>query len=113
MPFCTRVVPGSRPRVRVSSFVLSLGSIIRSYVRGVACSGGGWEAYVHTDAFWGVFAGVDLGEAVEVARGGVIGVRDEQGQPLPVCGNGGVDLLQERLAAFEGAYHRRLRVPPA
>src|SRR5215217_6797047 len=73
-------------------------------IRGVAEGCGAGEAYVHADTFRGVLASVDLGEAVKVACGGVIGVRDEEGHPLPLGGYGGVDALQEVLAVVERAY---------
>ena len=47
-------------------------------VWGVAEGGRVGEANVHADTFRGVFAGVYLGEAVEVARGGVIGVWNQE-----------------------------------
>src|SRR5918993_3633322 len=79
-------------------------------VGGVAEGGGVGEAYVHQDAFRGVFSGMDLGQAVEVACGGVIGVWDQEVHPLPLGGYGGVDALQEILTIVEGAYHHGIGV---
>ena len=60
---------------------------------------------MHEDAFWGVLTGVYLGEAVEVARSGVIGVRYEQGHSLPLQSYGSVDLLRELAYVVERADH--------
>src|SRR5215208_6079956 len=85
-------------------------SRVTGNIRGVAEGCGAGEAYVHADTFRGVLASVDLGEAVKVACGGVIGVRDEEGHPLPLGGYGGVDALQEVLAVVESAYHHGVGV---
>src|SRR5215208_5128534 len=92
------------------SFDLGVLSGVTRSVCGIAEGGGVREAYVHADAFRGVLAGMDLGEAVEVACGGVIGVRDEEGHPLPLGGNRCVDALQEVLAVVEGAYRHGVGV---
>src|SRR5215210_1377829 len=103
----------SLPLLALSFLCACRGGIIYSSVRGVAGGGGGWEAHVEVDALGGVMAGVDLREAVEVAGGGVVGVRDEEGHPLPLCGYGGVDLLQKVGAVVERADHHGVGVPGA
>src|SRR3712207_6819064 len=82
-------------------------------VKSVVRRGRAWQADVHPETLVGVLLGMNLGEPVEPACRSVVGVRDQDLYPIPPGGYRAIDLLQQRFAPLEGAYHHGLRVCPA
>src|SRR5215212_4441549 len=74
-------------------------------VGGVPRGGRARQAHVHPEPRVGVLLSMYLGQAVESARRGILGVRDEDLHPLPLRGHCAVDPLEKLPAVLVGTDH--------